>query len=94
MLVITRRIGEGIKIGENISVTIMSLRGSQVKVGVHAPKCVPISRYATSFQVESASLCNEMTSSFLTNWDEFNLYLALFNYLKPDYVILSQKNDG
>lgn len=44
MLVLTRRIGENIRIGPHIVVTILGVNGSQVRLGVDAPKDVAVHR--------------------------------------------------
>ncbi len=46
MLILTRRIGEKVVIGENedISFTILDIRGGQVRIGINAPKNIPIHR--------------------------------------------------
>ncbi len=44
MLVFTRRIGEEIVIGENITVTLLGIRGNQCRYGVDAPKHIPVDR--------------------------------------------------
>lgn len=44
MLVLTRRIGETITIGSDIEVTILESWGGQVRVGVSAPRDVPVHR--------------------------------------------------
>lgn len=44
MLVLTRRIGETIVVGDNVQVTILGLNGNQIRVGVNAPKDIPIHR--------------------------------------------------
>lgn len=38
MLILTRRLGESIMIGEEVTVTLLEARGGQVKLGVNAPK--------------------------------------------------------
>ena len=38
MLILTRKVGESVLIGNDISITILSVRGNQVKLGVEAPK--------------------------------------------------------
>ena len=40
MLILTRRIGETIHIGDNVSVTVMETKGNQVRIGIQAPKSV------------------------------------------------------
>ena len=44
MLVMTRRIGEKIIIGPNITVTILAVHGNQVRIGVDAPRDVAVHR--------------------------------------------------
>jgi len=44
MLILTRRVGETLMIGDNISVTVLGVKGSQVRIGVNAPKDVSIHR--------------------------------------------------
>lgn len=44
MLILTRRIGETLMIGDEITVTILGVKGNQVRVGVHAPKDVAVHR--------------------------------------------------
>lgn len=50
MLVLRRRIGESITIGDNIEVTVLSVRGRQVRLGANAPEHVPIDR--TELRIE------------------------------------------
>jgi carbon storage regulator len=44
MLLLTRRAGETINIGEDIEVTVLAVNGSQVRIGVKAPKEVIVDR--------------------------------------------------
>ena len=44
MLVLTRLIGESIIIGDNIRMTILGIKGSQIRIGVAAPKYIPVHR--------------------------------------------------
>jgi carbon storage regulator len=44
MLILTRRVGEIVMIGEEVSVTILGVKGNQVRVGVNAPKNVAVHR--------------------------------------------------
>lgn len=44
MLILTRRVGETLMIGDNISVTVLGVKGNQVRIGVDAPKDVSIHR--------------------------------------------------
>ncbi|MBW1862579.1 MAG: flagellar hook-associated protein FlgL [Deltaproteobacteria bacterium] len=44
VLVLTRKVKESITIGNNITVTVLEIRGNQVRVGIEAPKSIPINR--------------------------------------------------
>jgi carbon storage regulator len=44
MLILTRRIGETLRIGSNVSVTVLGMRGRQVRIGITAPKSVTVHR--------------------------------------------------
>ena len=44
MLILTRRVGEAMKLGEEITVTVLGVRGNQVRIGIDAPKSVAIQR--------------------------------------------------
>lgn len=44
MLILTRRIGETLKIGDEIDVTILGVKGNQVRIGVNAPSKVAVHR--------------------------------------------------
>ncbi|QTC40272.1 carbon storage regulator CsrA [Bacillus sp. V3] len=44
MLVLTRKTGEAIQIGEDIEISIVSVKGDQVKLGIDAPKNIDIHR--------------------------------------------------
>ncbi len=44
MLILTRRVGETLMIGDDISVTVLGVKGGQVRVGVNAPRDVIVHR--------------------------------------------------
>ena len=44
MLILTRRVGESLRIGDEVSVTVLGIKGSQVRLGVNAPKSVSVHR--------------------------------------------------
>ena len=44
MLILTRRSGEGINIGEEIKITILEIKGNQVRVGIQAPRNIVVHR--------------------------------------------------
>ena len=44
MLILTRRVGETLVIGDDVTITVLGVRGNQVRVGVNAPKDVAVHR--------------------------------------------------
>ena len=44
MLILTRRVGETLMIGDAVTVTILGVKGNQVRVGINAPKSVAVHR--------------------------------------------------
>lgn len=44
MLILTRRVGETLMIGDEVSVTVLGVKGNQVRIGVNAPKEVAVHR--------------------------------------------------
>lgn len=55
MLLLTRRPGETIKIGDDIQITVSAVTGNQVRIGITAPKAVPIVREELLDQKPKAS---------------------------------------
>lgn len=44
MLILTRRIGETLMIGDEVTITVLGVKGNQVRIGVNAPKDVAVHR--------------------------------------------------
>lgn len=44
MLILTRRIGETLMIGDEVTITVLGVKGNQVRIGVNAPKDVSVHR--------------------------------------------------
>ncbi|MBI5449987.1 MAG: carbon storage regulator CsrA [Gammaproteobacteria bacterium] len=44
MLILTRRVGETLMIGDDVTVTVLGVRGNQVRIGVNAPKELSVHR--------------------------------------------------
>ncbi len=53
MLILTRRIGESVFIGEDIRMTVLGVRGTQVRIGINAPKNVPVHREEIYYRIKN-----------------------------------------
>ncbi len=53
MLILTRRIGESVFIGEEIRLTVLGVRGTQVRIGINAPKDVPVHREEIYYRIKN-----------------------------------------
>ncbi len=52
MLVLSRKKGQGIMLGDNIELTIIEIQGDQVRIGINAPKNVPIYRKEIFLEIQ------------------------------------------
>ncbi len=55
MLALSRKKGEALVINNNVEITILEIKGEQVKIGISAPKDVPIYRKEIYVQIEEAN---------------------------------------
>ncbi|WP_444936038.1 carbon storage regulator CsrA [Microbulbifer sp. JMSA004] len=44
MLILKRRTGENLRVGTNVSITVLEVKGNQVKIGIRTPKSLPVHR--------------------------------------------------
>ena len=65
MLILSRKLNEKIKIGEDITLTIIELRGDQVKIGVEAPKHVKVFRQEVFNAIQSENKAAAVSSENL-----------------------------
>jgi len=52
MLILTRRVGEALMIGKDIIVTVLSVNGNQIRIGIKAPKDIPVHREEVYERIE------------------------------------------
>lgn len=55
MLALSRKQGESIVVNNNVEITILEIKGDQVKVGISAPKSVPIYRKEIYLQIQESN---------------------------------------
>jgi len=53
LLILTRRVGESIKVGEEITITVLGVKGNQVRIGVGAPRDVAVHREEIYDRIQS-----------------------------------------
>jgi carbon storage regulator len=55
MLALSRKSGEAIVVGNNVEITVLEVKGDQVKIGIAAPKSVPVYRKELYLQIQEAN---------------------------------------
>jgi|TARA_B110000881_G_scaffold16285_1_gene12047 carbon storage regulator len=63
MLILTRRVGETLVIGDDVTVTVLGVRGNQVRLGVNAPKDVAVHREEIYQRIQNEKDAENSTES-------------------------------
>ena len=63
MLILTRRVGETVMIGDEVTVTVLRVKGNQVRLGVNAPKSVSVQREEIFHRIKRENTESENTES-------------------------------
>ncbi|HET6724400.1 MAG TPA: carbon storage regulator CsrA [Gammaproteobacteria bacterium] len=59
MLILTRRIGETVMIGDEVSITVLGVKGNQVRLGVNAPREVAVHREEIYSRIKNEQIQDE-----------------------------------
>ncbi|HHW12621.1 MAG TPA: carbon storage regulator CsrA [Firmicutes bacterium] len=69
MLVLTRKINESIIIGDDVKVTVVEIKGEQVKLGISAPKRIPVHREEVYLEIQKE---NQKAAETVVGIEELN----------------------
>ncbi len=63
MLILTRRVGESLMIGDEVTVTVLGVKGNQVRLGVNAPREIAVHREEIFERIRAEKAAGEATDS-------------------------------
>ena len=63
MLILTRRAGETVMIGSDVTITVLGVKGNQVRIGINAPKDVAVHREEIYERIQSEKSAGETSAA-------------------------------
>ena len=83
MLILTRKVGESINIGDDITITILGVSGQQVRIGINAPKDVAVHREEIYQRIQHERAMHEhlqhLDQDYQPSFEDDNLSQNNFN---------------
>ncbi len=64
MLILTRRVGETLMVGDDVTVTVLGVKGNQVRIGVNAPKEVAVHREEIYQRIQQEKMQDEVNGNY------------------------------
>lgn len=83
MLILTRRINETLNIGDDVQVTVLGIKGNQVRIGINAPRDVPVHREEIYQRIKREERMNAQGADAEAPADE---YSSDHDYRGADYL--------
>lgn len=71
MLILTRRIGESVYIGDDVRLTVLGVRGTQVRIGINAPRDIPVHREEIYHRIKNEESGGDPDGEY-DNDDQYN----------------------
>jgi len=73
MLILTRRVGETLMIGDDVTVTVLGIKGNQVRIGINAPKEIAVHREEIYERIKNEQNVDSQPNQPTDDVDEDNL---------------------
>ncbi|VEA75466.1 carbon storage regulator [Salmonella enterica subsp. arizonae] len=86
MLILTRRVGETLMIGDEVTVTVLGVKGNQVRIGVNAPKEVSVHREEIYQRIQAEKSSSPVTKVFASHFSGETRPLFLFAHVVPSLL--------